>query len=78
MDTLYLALFITSLAMAAILVLVFFDRRLKKVLTQRTYKRAFTFLSVLVVAGILLAATIGLSTHHDTRQAMMVTTNNYH
>jgi hypothetical protein len=73
MEALYLILLITSTAMTAILFLVFFDTKVRSVLTVQTYNRAFTFLSVVAVAGILLAATIGFTSHHhDNSQAMVI------
>lgn len=58
--------------MAGILVLVFFDNRLKAILTTNLYERAFTFFAVVAITGILLTTTIGFTTHQGNNQQALV------
>jgi hypothetical protein len=46
--------------MLAILGLMFFERRLKLVLSGPTYKKLFTFFAVIILGGIVLASTISI------------------
>jgi len=59
--------------MLGTLALVFFDSKFKVMLTVQAYNRAFIFLAVVTVSGILLASTLGFtSAKHDNRQALIV------
>ena len=69
---LYLALFVTSVAMLAILTLVFFEDNLRAVLPGRFYRQTFAWLAVLAFAGILMTSTLGFRSHHPNVQARVV------
>ena len=72
MNLLYISLLITSLAMTGILALVFFDKRMKKVLNANSYNSAFSLLAIVSVSGILLTSVIGFSTKHTSDGKQLV------
>jgi hypothetical protein len=72
MDALYLTLLITSLAMSALLILMFFDVRLKTVMSVNLYNRAFAAVALLAVAGILLSSSLGFTNRHHQQQARVI------
>jgi hypothetical protein len=77
MSALAISLLITSLAMAGVLALVFFDTRAKSILPNNLYQRAFAFFTMVAVAGILLTTTIGLTAQHNNKpQALADSVNN--
>ena len=69
---LYLALFVTSIAMLVILTLVFFEDNLKAVLPGRFYRLTFAWLAVLAFSGILMVSTLGFRSHKVNAQALVV------
>ena len=65
MNLLYTSLSITSVAMAGILALAFFEERMKKLLKANFYYNAFSLFAIVAVIGILLTSGIGFSTKHQ-------------
>ena len=61
MVILYSILFITTFAMLAVLSLMFFAERLRKVLKAQLYYRTFSFFAIVATAGILFAGILGFS-----------------
>jgi hypothetical protein len=61
MTLLNITILLSSLAMLAILTMVFFAVRLKSLLKAHLYHRAFSFLAVVAVAGILLAGLLSFN-----------------
>ena len=61
MTLLYLTLLVTTLAMVALLALVFFTTKLRGLLKAHLYHRTFSFLALLAVAGMLLASVLSFT-----------------
>ena len=61
MTLLYLTLLVTTIAMMAVLTLVFFAARLRSLLKAHLYHRTFSFFAVLAVAGMLLAGLLSFN-----------------
>jgi hypothetical protein len=76
MTALYLSLLITTLAMIALLSLVFFDMALRTVLPGNLYNRVFTMLAAVAVAGILFTTSIGFKSQaNHSPQALLDNTS---